>query len=286
MGVNGVWLHVVLRQMAPGGRDFPEFGADHERRLESLRRLVRRAARQGIGVYLYLNEPRAMPCDFFRDRPDLAGVREGDATSLCTSQPAVRQWMTNALQHVFREVPDLAGVFTITASENLTNCWSHFQPQGCPRCRGRSEADVITEVIAAIEQGVHSGNPAAHVLAWDWGWNQHGDAAAIIQLDQVAAEFYGPQAVPWVRQAWTAFSQALRQYPYDGRVVYLAPQQMGPANLLYARPTGYAATMVGIPYDDVQSCAVPIPPKPWPANSSKWPTAGNKDWSTCSRRWP
>ena len=30
-GVNGIWLHTVLRQLAPGGEMFPEFGEGHER---------------------------------------------------------------------------------------------------------------------------------------------------------------------------------------------------------------------------------------------------------------
>ena len=58
-------------------RIFPEFGAGHERRLETLRQLVGRARRRGIDVYLYVNEPRAMPEAFFRGRPALEGVREG-----------------------------------------------------------------------------------------------------------------------------------------------------------------------------------------------------------------
>ncbi|MEX2591179.1 MAG: hypothetical protein WD426_00295 [Anditalea sp.] len=33
----------------------------------------------------------------------------------------------------------------------------------------------------------------------------------------------------------------------------MAPLQMGPANLLWEKPTGYAATMVGLPYDDLKS---------------------------------
>jgi len=36
-GINGVWLHAVLRDLAPGGETFPEFGADHETRLKNLR---------------------------------------------------------------------------------------------------------------------------------------------------------------------------------------------------------------------------------------------------------
>ncbi len=82
-------------------------------------------ARHGIGVYLYLNEPRAMPESFFKRRPELAGVREEQYAALCTSQPAVRAWMTGALAYVFSNVPELAGVFTMTASENLTSCASH-----------------------------------------------------------------------------------------------------------------------------------------------------------------
>ena len=180
VGVNGVWLHAVLRDMAPGGAAFPEFGADHERRLANLRALVERARRYGIGVYLYINEPRAMPTAFFKSRPEMGGVREGEFTALCTSHPAVRQWMVEALAHVFRQVPELAGVYAITASENLTNCASHGAWRSCGRCKTRSDADILAEVAAAIETGVHRGNPKANVILSDWGWRGHGDASEII----------------------------------------------------------------------------------------------------------
>jgi hypothetical protein len=42
--------------------------------------------------------------------------------------------------------------------------------------------------------------------------------------------------------------------------MYNAPQQMGPANLLFAEPTGYNATMVCFPYDDLASWRGPYPP--------------------------
>jgi hypothetical protein len=180
VGINGVWLHALLRDMAPGGTTFPEFGAGHEQRLANLRALVERARKYGIGVYLYINEPRAMPASFFKDRPEMAGVREGEFTALCTSHPAVRQWMGDALAHVFREVPGLGGVYTITASENLTNCASHGDWHSCEHCKERSDADIIAEVAAVIEEGVHRGNPKANVLVSDWGWRGHGDAPDII----------------------------------------------------------------------------------------------------------
>ncbi len=385
-GVNGVWLHVVLRQLAPGGTDFPEFGEGHEVRLANLRKLVARAKRYGIDVYLYMNEPRAMPKAFFAHRPEMAGVHEGDYVAMCTSNPRVRQWVSDSLTHVFKEVPDLGGVFTITASENLTNCASHYQQASCPRCAKRTEAEIEAEMVKAIADGVHRAAPKAKVIAWDWGWNNHGDAretiarlpssvwlmsvsewslpierggiksavgeysiscvgpgpratahwkvarerglkcAAKVQLNNtwelssvpyisamdlvaehcerltkanvdgmmlswslggypsmnldiahefaarpapskdaalqtVAERHFGSRAAPLVRQAWTKFSRAFREYPYGGAVLYNAPQQMGPANLLYGEPTGYSATMTGIPYDDLNGWRAPYPPE-------------------------
>ena len=180
-GVNGVWLHAVLRELAPGGTVFPEFGAGREQRLANLRQLVKRAARHRIGVYLYINEPRAMPDTFFKTRPELAGVREGELNALCTSQPAVRAWMGDALAHIFRQAPDLAGIYAITASENLTSCASHGSWQSCERCRKRTDTDIISEAAAVLEEGVHRASPNANVIFSDWGWKGHGDAVEIIQ---------------------------------------------------------------------------------------------------------
>jgi hypothetical protein len=383
-GANGVWLHVVLRSLAPGGPDFPEFGTGHETRLANLSKLVARAKRRGIRVYLYINEPRAMPRSFFEKRSDMAGVAEGDYLAMCTSDPRVRKWLGDSLAFVFHEVPDLGGVFTITASENLTSCASHGHQADCPRCKLRDPDDIIAEVNAAIEQGVHRGNPQAQVFVWDWGWHHHSDAATIIArlpkavslmsvsewgllierggvktevgeyslsavgpgpralrhwklaqdrglatlakvqlnnswelstvpslpvldlvaghcenlahekvtgqmlswslggypsvnlrvarefaehpdaraddvLDRVAAEYYGPDYGPPMRRAWKGFSRAFSEYPFHIRGLYLGPQQLGPANLLWLTPTGNRATMTGFPFDDLASWRFPYP---------------------------
>lgn len=180
VGINGVWLHAVLRDLAPGGTAFPEFGIGHERRLANLRNLVDRCQRFGVSVYLYLNEPRAMPASFFGNRPEMGGVQEHEFTALCTSHPAVRQWMSDALAHVFHQVPGLGGIYAITASENLTSCASHGAWPSCRRCQARTDTEIIAEVAAVLEEGVHRGSPGANVILSDWGWKGHGDAQDII----------------------------------------------------------------------------------------------------------
>jgi len=385
LGVNGVWLHVVLRQLAPS-EVFPELGADHEQRIASLRRLVDRAKKYGVDVYLYMNEPRAMEGTFFKGREHLRGVQEGDHFALCTSTPEVRQWLRESLTYVFKQVPGLGGVFTITASENFTNCYSHNRTAaGCPRCSKRSGPEVIAEVNRTIAEAVWAGSPSAKVIVWDWGWPDGTDAgwgkpdwasqiiaalpenvylmcvsewgkpitrggvssgvgeyslssvgpgpralrhwdlaqkrglktlakvqancswelsavpylpvmdlvaqhfhnlaetdidglmlswsvggypspnlalAKCLQsepvpsvkqaLTEVARSRYGIEAVPDVLAAWSRFSTAFAEYPFHGGFVYNGPMQCGPANLLFAEPTGYRATMVGFPYDDLE----------------------------------
>lgn len=69
----------------------------------------------------------------------------------------------------------------------------------------------------------------------------------------VAGNVFGGEAGAVVGEAWSAFSSAFGQFPFHIGVAYTAPQNIGPANLLYDKPTGMAATMVGIPYDDLKS---------------------------------
>ena len=389
MDVNGVWLHVVLRELAPGGEKFPEFGDGNEKRLANLRKLVTRAKEYGIDVYLYMNEPRTMPNSFFEadipGRKETAGVPMGDYTTLCISNADVQNWIRDALSHVFTEVPDLGGVFTISGSENHTHCNSHGRWQQCPQCQKKSGAEVTALANALVEQGVHRASPNAKVIVWDWGWNGHGVATDVIEklpeniwlqsvsewalpierggvkstvgeysissvgpgakaklhwetakkrglktvakvqlnctweiaavpfvpvmdliaehcanladcdidgmmmswslggypspnleipkrfdrtpkpskdqvLDELARDYFGLEGAPFARKAWTLMSDAYREYPYSGAVVYMAPVQIGPANLFRPQPTGYAASMVGIPYDALDSWRGIYPP--------------------------
>src|SRR5258705_4826523 len=115
-----------------------------------------------------MTEPRAMPAGFFKNRAQMAGVREGEYTAMCTSDPQVKRWMGDALAHVFASVPNLGGVFTISASENLTNCASHGQHKSCPHCKGRSAAAIIAEVNATIEAGGQRGSCGAAASVYDW----------------------------------------------------------------------------------------------------------------------
>jgi len=381
-GVTGVWLQGVLPKLAPFPWD-PAQSEHYQKRLENLRKLTARAKRHGIGVYLYMNEPRSLPLAFFATHPELRGAVEGDHAALCTSSPEVQRYLTDAVAAVCRAAPDLAGIFTITASENLSNCWSHGGGAGCPRCGARTSAEVIAEVNRLLRDGIRQAHSGARLIAWDWGWPESA-AHAIIDLlpsdatlmsvsewdlpivrggvNSVVGEYslssvgpgpralrhwawahdrglktlakiqaanscelsavpylpaventahhaarlrdanidglmlgwtlggypspnlevvaevgsgaseeealhrvtvrrYGAEAAPSVVKAWKAFSAAFREFPFHIGLVYTAPMQFGPSNLLWGEPTGYHATMVGFPYDDLDAWRAVYPPE-------------------------
>ena len=180
-GVDGVWLQAVLARLAPFPWD-PTQSAQYPTRIKNLRALIDRARRHGIGIYLYLNEPRAGTAKFFAAHPELKGVAEGDFAALCTSVPAVRQYLAAAVEMICRAVPGLAGFFTISASENLTNCWSHLNGQSCPRCGQRAPAEVIAEVNATFYEGIRRAGTGQRLIAWDWGWKDEWTPDIIAKL--------------------------------------------------------------------------------------------------------
>ena len=187
--VNGVWMHAVLRDIVPSAL-FPEFGAQSAPMLAKLRTVVEKAARYGIKVYLYFNEPRSFPQadPFWEKHPDQRGANAtnwfAQTSAFCTSAPLTLEWLTEASSRLFTEVPGLGGAFLITASEHQTNCFSHVgRSTGdvgdahfaakvtCPRCAQREPEAVVDEIVTAIARGIHAAAPEAKVISWDWSWS-------------------------------------------------------------------------------------------------------------------
>jgi hypothetical protein len=171
-GINGIWLQGLLSSLAPSDA-FPEFGKESKPLITRLNSLIERSQRHGLKVFLYFNEPRAQSEEFYRNHPEARGkwVPSRGAHAMCTSSKMVQQHLSSGFRNLFTLAPGLAGVFVITASENLTNCYSNAGQGECPRCSSRKPHEVISEVINLIEQGVHRAKPEAEVMAWDWSWH-------------------------------------------------------------------------------------------------------------------
>lgn len=169
IGINGIWMQAVLYQLS----EFPfapEISIGYKKRLQNLRKLIKRAFKYGIRVYLYINEPRSMDSIFFSKYPELRGTREDNYYSMCTSHPDVQNYIQSATRSLFENAEGLAGVFTISMSENLTNCYSRPTDEMCSRCKERRPWEIVAEVNNLIAKGAKEGNSDAQVIVWSWAW--------------------------------------------------------------------------------------------------------------------
>jgi hypothetical protein len=384
-GINGIWLQGILYKLIPWELA-PDLSIHWEKRIIALRSLADRAADYGIKIYLYFNEPRAMSLTFFEDKPHLKGHSDelytaGKTVALCTSQDEVKDYLKNGTARLFAEVPELAGIITITMSEGLTNCYSNaiHGETNCSLCAERTPQDVVAEVNRLLFEGARSSKPDARLICWTWIWSDTfgwtpdmiDEAIRLMPSDidlmctseeekptliagipgkviDYSLSVVGPSpkslrswktaedqgmrsmakiqvnntwecsAVPYlpvldlavehvqklkqtparglmlswtlggypsltldricsfywetdgeiadsgnrylsrfgyaeltIQRALTVFSEALKEFPFDVGVLYYAPQNTGPANLLHLHPSGLRATMVGFPYDDL-----------------------------------
>ena len=171
-GINGIWFHVILYQLHPV-KGSEEFSEGCETRLKNLALIVERCKKYGIGIYLYLNEPRGMTESFYRKNPGWRGVLTNPANhqyANCTGKGEVLPWMEEALYTVFKQVPELAGAFMITMSENVTHCNAQHKIDACPVCSKLHGSEIIGAIAHAAERGIHRAAPEAKLLMSDWAW--------------------------------------------------------------------------------------------------------------------
>lgn len=184
IGVNAIWVHADFASVVRDPK-YPELGLDAESRFAEWNRLVAAAAKYGIKVFLFFNDPKQQRAEFFAARPERAAIRgmpdkKGENFSLCTSTAEVRRWLEDGMASVFSAVPGLGGFITITASEARTNCASRRKERGkCPRCRDRDAAVIFAEVHSAMSRGMRRVSPGALAVCWDWGWNEDEALRAI-----------------------------------------------------------------------------------------------------------
>lgn len=375
-GINGLWTQAVLYTLTPYPFD-PHKSEGYEQRQEGLRYLIAKLARFGIRLFLYLNEPRAMELSFFEGREYMKGSTYHGSAALCLSLPEVQTYLRTATAELVKSAPGLGGIFTITASENLTNCYSRTEghPCPCPRCAKRSPAEIYALANRLIYEGATSVEPNLRVIAWSWGWqedqihqtirllpqgiavmgvseqycekqfdqtnvrvldysisvegpgnyaleswktarecghpiyakvqvNNSWEMSAVPylpvfekiyrhmyalfekanpdglflswtlggypsitlrmlerflqtdkplpSLDEFYAEVFQAEDIPQLKNTFHLLSEAFDAFPFDMQVAYEAPQHFAPANLLFKQKTGYSASMVGYPHDDLE----------------------------------
>ena len=168
-GVNGLWMHGVLSALSPYPFK-PSLSARYLENRRILKELIVRAARFGIKIYLYFNEPRSLDIASFAGREELAGQRDGDLAALCSSRKETKRYLYNAVKDLVSDVGGLGGIITITMSEYLTHCNSQLV-RNCPRCKDIPAEELAAEMNNIIAAAVKDSGADIEVIANLWGWS-------------------------------------------------------------------------------------------------------------------
>ena len=198
-GFNAVWVRVIMRKLLKHPK-YPSFGEDSERLVSNLNTVIERGARAGVKLVVYCQEPFGLPVDdpFWTEHPEMAGadyprgnLGTGDEPfymrAFCVSSPPVREYLEDSSANLLRALPGLGGIVTITASEFISHCFSHYgkagihmgdakpEPLRCPRCRERQGTDVVVDTLNSMRAGMNRVAPETPLIAWNWSWIMYED---------------------------------------------------------------------------------------------------------------
>jgi len=172
--VKVLFVHGVLSKLSPYRFD-PTQSEGYELRREHLRDLTRRAALRGIKIYIYFDEPRALPADVFEryGKPEMKGNVTGNG-SVCmcmTASEEPKEYLYSATKELFEAVPEIGGIFNITMSEYPTHCRTGPRDMcNCPNCKDLPNHTLPVLVNNIMHKAIRDAGSDAEVIAYTWAW--------------------------------------------------------------------------------------------------------------------
>lgn len=179
-GVNGLWLTVEFRDLV-STKFNPEAGKDAKQRFEKLNQTVNKCLKYGIKIYIFTIEPRAWgnnPPNFYDKHvlekyPEMGGHKNNGTTLFCPFSESSQEYIYQAVNTIFREVPKLGGMINISHGERHTTCLSAVY-QGddyknrinCPVCSKKQPWEILYASLSAMEKGMHDAAPDAELISW------------------------------------------------------------------------------------------------------------------------
>ena len=194
-GFNAIWIYGRLSNIADSGV-FQAFGTNASIHQKSIQKLINRAAKHNLKVYILMQPPRAIDVEdsFWNLHPEVGGEETDFQTddgydvrmrSLCTSTQPVKDFLYRASAELAAALPHLGGIILITASEFPSHCYGRLgtlpdssgnrqtEVIHCPRCSKHTPAEIIGEIIQLVHDGIRSVNKNLNVIAWNWAWDAH-----------------------------------------------------------------------------------------------------------------
>jgi hypothetical protein len=204
------------------------------RNLADLKHVVEVVDSFGLKPIFMGYEPRYVPEEFLKQRPDLRGPRVDHPLrsmaarySLCTDQPEVQQHYRTLARRLAEEVPAIREMHIIFHDSGTGFCWAHGLYSGCngpERCRLVPTGDRMRNFFMAVKQGLRDGGLDIPLVA-----QAHGISRP--EVDQFFSRV--PKDVEFTSGNWSSWSIAYRDPLEADRYVISRQRETGRRRLYY-----------------------------------------------------
>ncbi len=169
-GNNGVWIYTHFSELVKSDI-ITEYGRQSDKQIAKLKKVVAKCKRYGIKVYVFGIEPMGLAPELQEKYADIAGAEGWNAGkyTFCPRTKKGHDYLIEAVERLFRAVPDLGGFIDITAGERVTTCCSVSGYKTCPRCEKFGRGENLSYTLELIREGMRRAGTNAEFISWTYG---------------------------------------------------------------------------------------------------------------------
>ncbi|MFA5393289.1 MAG: hypothetical protein WC081_01475 [Candidatus Ratteibacteria bacterium] len=155
----------------------PELNDDkYEKRIAGLKQFVTRAAGYGLNVYInFVSPPIFKEGALHRNHPDIFGgtKMQPGAFALCCSNRKVLSYYREGFDKLFRDVPELKGIFLLVGGEGFSHCYMRSMKTvsnhtDCPVCRRKNPETTVADMLNLINRSIKTVEKGAELAVWPY----------------------------------------------------------------------------------------------------------------------
>lgn len=170
-GTNGLWIYTKLADLVKTDI-IPEFGEGFEKRIAKLNKIIARAKRYGIGIYVFFIDPTYLSAELSEKYPEIAGAECGGGKhTFCTHSKKGEAYCIEAMEKLAKSIPDAAGYIDITFGEHPTSCAS-VDNSLCPRCKDYTKGEIIAHTTDLLREGLRRADVKSDFISWTYGYRR------------------------------------------------------------------------------------------------------------------
>ena len=273
-GINGLWLTMYFRDLPSS--IFPGRGADFEKRVRKLKWTVKKCARYGIRIVVFLSEPKRygapfQPVEETAEHPEILGSayhHHGlDLRMFCTSSETGLAYLRECTETIFSAVPELGGIINIMLGEDNGSCAAFETTEAepippedrCPRCSKRDHAEIFREQAQMYSEAIRKYNPEAEYIGWFYAPRQHDGSPFMKRLKHIAEKWPEEASLMFnFESGGTSMQLGRKRVVLDYSLAYVGPSELF-AEAAKIAPRTAAKLQVGCSHEDASIPFIPVP---------------------------